>query len=563
MFVCVSLYLFFAFHSLNKLPLGDEIYHAAVIDRNNIYQSPPGFRNFGLWGHTPLYGGTLILLSKFFKPDYQTARMLGIFIFLFTLGAVWGIAKEVAGNKDDALKVCLLSVFLYCIHPMAIQGSLLMDRDNTFFTLFLTCFVLFFIRFKKFRRRRDYFLCVLCVTGLLWGKLASFPVVFLGFAILEGLTNKNLKERVVDMGVVAGGVLIFIVSWFLFCRSVSAPWLNPSDIFTYLFSAGKSRFSSSMPGLNSLSDIVKTFVHVVIWFNPFFLCLAALCWLGTVKNFFKTRALQADEALSVFSFVIFAGYIFYGRLMFGFPKYHYPALFLMCVGSACLLISIAGNMTMKDTAWVVFFSLGISFIYHAIVNDVFLSAYFSVKESLAQYGFVSVSVKYKIISQWGTLLACFALTWVFFRRVCLHSVKRSFLASLFVCSVSLNLSQDIFQMDRNVSTISCYGERGTGDAVKYLRARLENAHVVLTSRQILFHLGQSGRKDYKDVFFNDREKVIKELKKPVVQFFAYGIQTHTWYQLREVFHDREIIRYVEENFLRRKIGTFTVWERKK
>ncbi len=558
--ICVSLYLFFVFHSFNKLPLGDEIYQVAVMDVRHDYPSPPNVRDFGLWGHPTLYGETLIALGKIFSPDYVTARGLGICLFFAVVAVMVILSHEVKTDRKAAGRMALLSVFLYSTHPMVIQGSLLLDRDNTFFTLFLSLFLLFLLRDRKKQDVKNFILCVLSLTLLMWGKLAPFPVVAFSLLLFESLSQRERWLR--DFLIFLSGAALFAVTWFAYCAYFPREGVLAKDIFRYLFKSAGTRYQPSSSGIGSAADIAKTTVYLILWLNPFLLVLGVLYGVHTAGAVFKRTRLQDADIFSVFTTVIFMSYVLYGRIMFGFPKYHYPMLFMLCMMAANSVVCNEWKTT-KNTVLCFMFFLLTYLLYVVFLDDIYRVAYFDVKKSLMDTGSVVHSIKTKIIVQ--SLILCFSFAGVMgmLKLFIFKNFSRVFTASLLICGLALNFSQNTFQMQPDFSTISCYGETGTSAVLDYVRGRLRDDRLMLSSMPLMFYLKQLNKRYHPDAFFNSRQNVLKDIQDARTQFFIYGVNSHTLGQVTEVFQSPPVKDYLLKNFSAKKIGTYTVWERRK
>lgn len=559
-FLSAGCYLFFALHSLTKIPLGDEVLQAALIDTKDFYAADAGLKLYAMLYHPMLYGEVLLFLAKIFSPHYITARVLGVFIFIGTALLIYGLAFEMNGEQRAAHKTGLLAVFLYCTHPMAIQGSLLLDRDNTFFTFFLALFLLLLLKYKKSGEKRYFYMCVPAAVLMMWAKLTPVPLV--AAALLFYDVMKKEKRGFADIAILFLSSVIFAASWLVYYK-FQTHGLPRTQIFWYLGECVRTRYRPAASGGGSVFDIVKTVYYAVLWFNPFFLCLCSFFVVDMLKTYVKVKTLAFRDIMAFTGGAFFFGHMLVGRLMFGFPKYHFPALFLFSLMAAYTLIA-GGSLSRKNFMMTAFSCFCFVVLFRFSLDDVYRMSYFDVKRSILETGSVSHDVKMSIVRQWLLMFFPFAVLWCLLWKAGGSGAVKACKAALFVCCVALSFSQDIHQTRNDYATITNYGEQGTAHVIDYLSRHLKKGKIVLGSRQLLLYLRQLRIRQYNDpTFFSGRDYVLAELKNKNVQFFVYGVNTNTLEQVRGVFDSRAVQEHLVKHFVRRRIGTYTVWERKK
>ncbi|NQS99801.1 MAG: glycosyltransferase family 39 protein, partial [Candidatus Omnitrophica bacterium] len=126
--LCLGLGLTFLISSIDKPLQADSIPFAKYVERS-------GHEEVYLW-HPPAYQNTLRFVGRVFGLKDQGLRWFGIACFLLTLGLIYRLSGP-------------LACFLYATLPVAIQGSLILDIDNTVLTVLLLLFIWYFAKFYQ------------------------------------------------------------------------------------------------------------------------------------------------------------------------------------------------------------------------------------------------------------------------------------------------------------------------------------------------------------------------------------------------------------------------------
>src|SRR3989338_9087938 len=119
--VLFLVYLFFALPLLGRPLLTDEVAMAQVAKSGSALLSP------GPGGHPPLYIDTLRFISQFLGMRDNSLRIIGLLCFIFDLVLIYQLAKIIFKDKNTGILSCLI----FALQPMAIQGSMILDIDNT------------------------------------------------------------------------------------------------------------------------------------------------------------------------------------------------------------------------------------------------------------------------------------------------------------------------------------------------------------------------------------------------------------------------------------------------
>ena len=155
----------------------------------------------------PLYAILIAIGSWIFGQDQLPIKVLQFFADSVTTCVVMLIAREILG-----FRTALVSGGLLVVYPFTIYASLYIGSE-TLFTLFLSCFVLFFLWATSSSRLGWYFLAggALGVATLLRGTTQFFPIIA---PVLLLLLYRTISKRVIV------GYLGFCFCFIL----IIAPW---------------------------------------------------------------------------------------------------------------------------------------------------------------------------------------------------------------------------------------------------------------------------------------------------------------------------------------------------
>lgn len=228
--LCICIYLLFALFSIREPIMADQInfFNAAkLLDIGNVFfgkRTPLVSLDFP---HPLLYVHLLSFIDKFWGINTVNARLIGILCFIITLLFIYFISKKIFEYDNNGRLIALLACFLYSINPMVIQGSLLIDIDNTILTVALLFFIFYFVRFSERLNFKNLFLLGLLFALSLWTKLTTPLILILSiimFHFLNGTYKKGLLQAFVILTI---GVTLFLFTWRLYCYVYSQPFFAP------------------------------------------------------------------------------------------------------------------------------------------------------------------------------------------------------------------------------------------------------------------------------------------------------------------------------------------------
>jgi hypothetical protein len=495
-------FLLFAALSVGKPPSSDE--HWFVLAAHDCLKS--GVPSAGALIHPPLYTLINCRLLGFFG-DPRALKLTGILlglgsaVLLFLLGMASGF-----GKKRSALAALLL-----CCSPVFIQGSLLLDTDNT-----LVVFSLLAMLFAFSKNSWVVFSAALSLC--LWSKLAaSVPVVAVLSAHGAWLAFKGDKRGPRLLAALAAGVAVFFVTFYVFCRYYGLPFASP---FEYLWGAFLQKRTGG--GL----ALPQQFLQLLLWVGGPFCCL----WLAGAVRAFRGGIEGPEFTPAALSVIMAVGYLLVGGLPFGFPRYHMPAVALGCWlasgpaadGLALIKRPLASALAVAAGAVAV-----------AAAGDPIYMLRFTMRAALAAGSSVrSQAELLAILTLLPIVLMC--LFWILLRR---NRVPRaaSFFASAALACLGQFAGMNVLQTAR-YNTLYTYGASGLERTVETAAFALRDGGKAAAPLEVAGYLRLRGIDVPKtrDNFWTDLDALKAAAADPDFKVIIYGGPFNTLQQIKTV-----------------------------
>lgn len=277
----------------------------------------------------PLSAWGLCELLGHFSPF--ATRLCGV---AYWLGALLLLAwlcrprQTTAGEDTLWLRRALPLLFLGCM-PMVLQAAVIIDIDQTalpFYTLLLCCAVREYLARPAWCQAA---LAALALTAALWCRLST-PLLLLPLFLGVALLQRRRWQRVAVLALaLLTGWLLFVVSWRLYGQLTG---VNAAGVFDYL----RQSFGETTVGARATTRArhsVLTVLYLFFWgLNPFVLLALALSAGQQLRRWWQERRLRPNDVYLLAGLWLLAGYGVVGGALFGFPKYHCPALPLLALG---------------------------------------------------------------------------------------------------------------------------------------------------------------------------------------------------------------------------------------
>jgi 4-amino-4-deoxy-L-arabinose transferase-like glycosyltransferase len=534
-----------------------QIYHST---KNELfYQSPY------------LYLYTLAGMFRLFGTNEVTARLVGIISGLISIILVFLIVKlSYLGEEYGRLRLATIVSGLYALAPTTIQGSAIINIDNTLLVpavLFIFLSVIMFFQKKNF-----IWLCFVSFAVMLslWLRLST-PLILIFLLILYTLMNKNiLKIKIEFLGALIFGFLFFLASWFIYCHVKGAPFAGP---FRYTFEA----FYRSHGHLG-IRRLLQDVVSFACWLGFFPLLSVIFIMFKNRKFLFKNMqlsphfipmrqnsTLKAGYEISDFSpggyiflcaILLIAGYTLLGGTTFGYPRYHSPAIPLLYIGAG-LLLSEADfqGLGIKNISFLFLLSLILQLFVLGDLLYVF-------RYALRAYAAFMTPAFLPILKEALFRIIIYSSVYALFFLFSLRLFSRKAITGLLIIfSAASSLGMTFLQSSARYNTGYNYGEWGMAEAAKYIKSNIPYDSIVAGPEEMAYYMRLPNSPYLRGSFWGNRDKIERSLRDPRVSAFVYSIATHEIGQIKRINSDISIRRILERDFTYTKIGTYNIWIR--
>ena len=353
--VCLFCFLALSLPRINDLMGQDEASHYYKLVRllyEKGWQKAGELITFSPHGY-PLFA---LLVCKCLGGVSQiTVRLAGVILWVLTLVVVFLADRE---KTTGGVKKAPLAVLLLALFPAVCQAAVIVEIDQTALPLASLCLCLAFNKLRTNATPLAFCLAVLALAAALWCRLTTPLILCAPLLLCAGLgpcfsaLNEEAPSNVVLTArsfrartplwmafqhllcgcwkatcVLCGGGLLFLLTWWLYCRTTGVSCGGP---FGYLVAS----FTETTVGKRAggLTFYAQNLIYLCLWgFNPFLMLLFALDGLRRFRHWKATRTITNGDSYWLCAATLLIGYTFVGGALFGFPKYQIPALPLMAL----------------------------------------------------------------------------------------------------------------------------------------------------------------------------------------------------------------------------------------
>jgi hypothetical protein len=485
--------------------------------------------------HPPLYtlvNGTLLNIFK--TPValklWGLSLGLGSLALMFSLGTASG-----AGRPRSALAALLLGK-----SPLFIQGSLMLDTDNTLVTFFLLAMLLACSRERWFLFGGAFLMCT-------WSKMtAALPILFVFSAWAAWDIHEGGRRGSAILFSLGAGLALFLVSFRLFCWYNGLSFRTP---FEYLY----------------CSFIVKrvsgggAFFRQVLQFSIWAGLPMCLIWLGAAARAIKAGKRDMDLLASVFSVVIGAGYLFIGGTPFGFPKMQVPAFTLGCWLASGPILEAAEDLWEKPLFTAACLLSGAALVVAA--GDPIYTLRFVIRNEMAAgQGIAAATAAFAAQASFPLLLG--AAFWLLLRKTSLPAGRRLAACAALACSCQF-IGMDVLQAGPH-NTLYTYGATGMEETINLADLALKNGGKAALPLEITGYLNLKGHKlkMTSNKFWADAAAVGSAVSDPDYKVIIYGAPFNTLDQMRLLTSGKTAADLAANGWEKRRSGSYEIWTRK-
>ena len=482
--VAALVYAAIWFVSRNKLIFTDEVVFAEDFARVAAGNWPAT-----VIPHPPLYillEGWAVRTLGYTLPAF---RLVGGLSFVFTLWLLPAVVQHLlpdTSSADVVQQAALIVVSIWAVHPLALQGSLLLDIDNTVFTPAMLLFMLALAqRTNTFWKHVS--LIALAFAFMLWSKLLPGSLFITATALLVAVCTRRLRAVLMGLGL---GALLFAATLALFAtftgfslttflltfNRVAAPTTGGSSLLVSRGLMGGG-ITALWVGLPFLALFGAAVAHRVIAIVRNLRSRSTSLWVAipaqvTWRDLLWLCALPAYIILSVGN-----------DLPMGFPRYHYPFVLLMVLMTGLWL----AERKLK---------LDARFIGAAVVCAAYL-AVVAPDPLLPQYRLtfdtnsLAERLRFGITSQMVALGVPFLALLLFFgfsRRALRSALLQACLAFVVAAWPVMTLAQ----ARASYATIYEYGREGGRETAAWVQQHTQVQDVVVAPKEIHFAANRQG-----------------------------------------------------------------------
>lgn len=541
------LFLGLALPRTAQIPGHDEIAHYLGLGQRLFehgYRQPDELIVFS----PHLYGLAIWVSHLLFGPGLVAARLPGLLAWSLTLCLVGGWLRQVFGGASGAVTAVALA--LLAVTPLAVQAAAIVDIDNTILVPAILALVFAVSRYVDCPDRRRAALVVGAMAVALWCRLTT-PTILIPVLLLYSAWRAPGLRTVVRVAVVLGlGWALFLASWGLYCRLTGVHFTGP---FYYLVDAFVFCAVSEQRGIRP-GKIALTLGYLLLWTGPWLAGLWATLGWERLRRLWQDRKPEAGDVFLLTGSAILAGYCLMGGTIFGFPKYHCPALPLLLLAAA---------LNFRDTlippgrrGWLAFGALALlaAGLQVALLGDPLHVLRLDLRELVFRGQSPVTLVLTQVVAPLLLSLAL-PLPLVFALRR-LHLV--SWPCAVAALALGANLAFVVVQQAAGYQTGYNYGDRGDARALALaLESCLSERGTAIVPGEIVYLLQRPGVRAVTNELWSDERALAQALQQPEVEAAGASLLTNTMNQVQTLIR----VASASPGFQRADVGRYVVFVR--
>jgi hypothetical protein len=477
---------------------------------------------------------------RLFGVSEQTARIPGIVSGLVTLFLLFRIIPDFSsGDREQSVRMAIVLSALYAFTPATIQGTTIIDIDNTILipaTLFLTWSFAKFLQDPKLWK----FWLPLAVMIALWARVTTPGVLILFYILISLIHQKGMRAKLTPVGFLLTGGVLFLVTWFLYCRFAGVPFLDP---FLYTIKAFQQKGLGSSE--NPRFKFLQNFLSLTLWMGFFFFLLTLEVIRRRIAMLIKDCRFQPEDVFLWAGVILLAGYTLLGGAIFGFPKYQTPALPLICISAGAALsrsTDPAGGPNFK--ALLLLASVAFC-VYFFVAPDLLFTLRYRIREAVALGSPDLMEMVKATLSRVALLAFAFAVValagWFIAFR------KRGLLLLLAI-AIGSNLAASCQQNRSGYSTGYNYGGTGTRETARQIRQKVPALSRVIAPSEIIYYLNLPESFHIGNALWTDPKRLVDLLLDEKTSALAYSLATNAVSQVQLLSQNKHLQEILRSHF---------------
>jgi hypothetical protein len=425
--------------------------------------------------HPPVYTALGGLSVRLFGEGTLALRLPGLLATLASLAIVplvcWAAARELA----VARRAALLAIALLATQPLILQGSLLLDIDNTVMTTAVLAFIAVVGLSERWPAGQQAISVAVAFAVLLWTKLLPLPLL-LAVLLLVVFALAGRRLAPLALGLVLGA-LAFGLSFALFLA------LSGSSPAVYLSTVGRGGQALRLDLY--LSRAVMGGGIQLFWVGMPFFALLLAATLVALRRFLEGRQAPLAAWCSLSVLVGLVVFTLGNELPMGFPRYQVPLVWVGTILTAVWLAEQGWRPLWRFAVPAV----GVLLVWFWLVAPDPLEPQYALTfltDSLAE------RVRHGLRLAIGTLVVPFALV-VLGALVHLGRSSRALVTAALVWSAASWGVISLTQLTAEYSTIYEYGRRGGWEAGARIREATSAGSRIVAPLELVYASGREGR----------------------------------------------------------------------
>ncbi len=469
-----------------------------------------------------LYGFALWLAHALCGPGLWVARLPGLAAWALTAVAV-GLWLYRRAAAPSALASTAWALALLATAPMALQAAAIVDIDNTLLVPAILALGVSAVRFTDRPGVARAAAVAACLLVALWCRITTPILVGPILAAYAWRRRGSGAAAGMALALALGGAL-FLITWWAYGRLTGIDVAGP---FRYLLDALVFGTVGADRGVRP-GKIALTLAYLVLWLGPAFVALMA--WLGVPRLWRLCRGgcPEPEDLLLVTGLAILAVYCLFGGTIFGFPKYHCPAvplLLLAAAGGGHLALGSSGRAGGLAAVGLV---LAGALLQVAVLGDPLLLLRLDLRLAVL-HGQSARGLLWSGLVLPAILSAAVAVGLIALGR---HLGRLSLAAGLLCLALGMNAGLTGLQQSGGYQTGYNYGDAGDARAAAAVLAmHLAEDDAAIVPGELVYLLQRPAVTHVPNELWSDAEALRRELARPAVGAAAVSLLTNTMAQL--------------------------------
>jgi len=391
---------------------------------------------------------------------------------------------------------------------------LLVDNNGGILNLFMTLFVLYFIRGFYSKSKIRIWLLGFLLSLAIWSKIEGFVLIILSILVFY-VINRDIKKGIKDViGISIICLIIYTLTW-----GIYAIFMN-YDVFSNLIYVSSDALGQILKNTTTIGGKILTILWTIknffFWTTPTFFILVGIITFKNIKKYMIKKKVDLEGFLNIYGLIICIAFLFLTMNAYGFPKYIIGAMpiFSVLIGGFIMNLEIPKHKKLLGITIILIAGL---LIFNILVlkdpfieHNIFYTKSILLENNLDEY---LISNIYGILFFIPFFIGCIcfmAMKFKIYHSVVLSSILCIFLLSFYVSYI---------QRQADYNTTYAYGQKGMENVIEYLRTNTNKDDIIVARCDIGHYVGGKYIRSYPDPP-NFKEFFNEAIKNPQVKFIV-------------------------------------------